>query len=127
MANAQALPSTGIVDFDLEPPKEPSAPAADSEDDCGKQQPTSVCGTTTTAEGTVIVCIDVSGSMDTTIQVAALQAEWNKLRSGQAPTYVSRLDCIKVWWFEPEAKGSRKVSHLGSFSPPPPASRGPPS
>jgi transcription elongation factor Elf1 len=55
------------------------------------------------ADGLVILCIDVSGSMGVTTELPALQAEWMRLReknSGQAqnsgPIYISRLECIQL-------------------------------
>eukprot|EP00043_Microstomoeca_roanoka_P017626 m.184713 g.184713 ORF g.184713 m.184713 type:complete len:856 (+) comp16675_c0_seq3:231-2798(+) len=47
----------------------------------------------------VVFCLDVSGSMQTTLPVPALLAEWSNLRKGAAPSseqYVSRLDCMKT-------------------------------
>ncbi|XP_038074150.1 circularly permutated Ras protein 1-like [Patiria miniata] len=48
--------------------------------------------------GTVVYCIDTSGSMSSTTQISALQSEWMAVQGigGGGPKYVSRLDCMKM-------------------------------
>eukprot|EP01105_Mastigella_eilhardi_P007415 TRINITY_DN1886_c0_g3_i1.p1 TRINITY_DN1886_c0_g3~~TRINITY_DN1886_c0_g3_i1.p1 ORF type:complete len:964 (-),score=269.19 TRINITY_DN1886_c0_g3_i1:66-2957(-) len=51
------------------------------------------------ADSLIIFCIDVSGSMSVTTEVPEIQAEWQKLRMGEAKgnsNYVSRLQCVKA-------------------------------
>ncbi|XP_022105296.1 circularly permutated Ras protein 1-like [Acanthaster planci] len=48
--------------------------------------------------GTLVYCIDISGSMAATTQISALQSEWMALQGqGQGgPMYVTRLECMKM-------------------------------
>lgn len=47
----------------------------------------------------VIFAVDISGSMSTTVEVPALQAEWSSVTGrgggGTGPRYISRLEAIK--------------------------------
>ena len=45
----------------------------------------------------VIFAMDISGSMSTTVEVPALQAEWSSVtgRGGGGARYISRLEAIK--------------------------------
>eukprot|EP00049_Salpingoeca_infusionum_P015123 m.290260 g.290260 ORF g.290260 m.290260 type:complete len:966 (+) comp15816_c0_seq16:132-3029(+) len=46
----------------------------------------------------VVFCIDISGSMNCTLEVPSLLSEWASAKGGasaQGPKYVSRLDCVK--------------------------------
>ncbi|XP_046381349.2 circularly permutated Ras protein 1-like [Haliotis rufescens] len=45
--------------------------------------------------GIIVYCIDVSGSMDSKVDVPELQAAWKQARSGETLEAKSRLECIK--------------------------------
>eukprot|EP00048_Salpingoeca_helianthica_P024600 m.33625 g.33625 ORF g.33625 m.33625 type:complete len:806 (+) comp9481_c0_seq2:88-2505(+) len=45
---------------------------------------------------TTIFCIDISGSMQTTMPLPALQAEWRAACARGSQGFVSRLDCMKL-------------------------------
>ncbi|XP_072031040.1 circularly permutated Ras protein 1-like isoform X2 [Amphiura filiformis] len=48
--------------------------------------------------GTIVYCIDVSGSMSSTTELPSLQSEWLAMQdnSRRRTNYVSRLDCMKM-------------------------------
>ena len=72
----------------------------------------------------VIFAVDISGSMSTTVEVPALQAEWSSVTGrgggGGGPRYISRLEAIKeavcrhldhMSITEPRNKVSRACEH----------------
>lgn len=88
IANTLTMPcdpaclSSPTVEFMLSPPR--SAPTSNL-----KNAPAADAGVT-------IFCIDISGSMQTTMPLPALQAEWRAACARGSVEYVSRLDCMKL-------------------------------
>ncbi len=88
----EAVPTTPCADYLLEPVEAPK----DEEkkpDNNEANAVTKKCGT----GSLVIFAVDISGSMSTTTEVPALQAEWTAAtgRGGGGTRYISRLEAIK--------------------------------
>eukprot|EP00058_Branchiostoma_floridae_P002521 XP_002588009.1 hypothetical protein BRAFLDRAFT_125403 [Branchiostoma floridae] len=78
------IPTDGTVEYVL-------APADTPTDDPSGASPGVIPG----AQGVVVLCVDVSGSMGVTTRVPQLQAEWKAMRDKKAgKEYVTRLECM---------------------------------
>eukprot|EP00058_Branchiostoma_floridae_P000234 XP_002585722.1 hypothetical protein BRAFLDRAFT_133020 [Branchiostoma floridae] len=78
------IPTEGTVEYVL-------APADTPTDDPSGASPGVIPG----AQGVVVLCVDVSGSMGVTTRVPQLQAEWKAMRDKKAgKEYVTRLECM---------------------------------
>lgn len=84
----EEIPKQDTIDFLLAAAPEPV------EDDKSAEESAKVLRKT----GTVIYCVDVSGSMASTTQLPSLQSEWLAVQESnrRRTNYVSRLDCMKM-------------------------------
>lgn len=97
-----ATPSDSTADYLLEPaPKEEEE---EGEDEAGPDnEKETKKGASKEARSQrsnlVIFAVDISGSMSTTVEVPALQAEWSSVTGrgggGGGPRFISRLEAIK--------------------------------
>eukprot|EP00298_Acanthocystis_sp_HF-20_P015910 c21315_g1_i2.p1 GENE.c21315_g1_i2~~c21315_g1_i2.p1 ORF type:complete len:866 (+),score=335.64 c21315_g1_i2:113-2710(+) len=70
----------------------------------------SALGTSNKSKNSVIIfCIDISGSMSLNIDSPELQNEWKRLKSGDQPKTVTRIQCLK-------AAIDRHLSRLKQFN-----------
>lgn len=103
-----ALPSNSVADYLLEPAEpEQSSQAEDGKetvdpDNEKETEKTDKKGQSQkSGSNMVIFAVDISGSMSTTVEVPALQAEWSSVTgrggggAGGGPRYISRLEAIK--------------------------------
>lgn len=101
-----AVPSDSVADYLIEPAEpEPSSQEESSEKsvesaggpDNEKDKKVTESEKRSKKSNLVIFAVDISGSMSTTVEVPALQAEWSSVtgRGRGGARYISRLEAIK--------------------------------
>lgn len=103
--NPDAVPSDSVADYLLEPAEpEPSEDGEKESTDPDNEKEGKKAGGGGSSKGPskksnlVIFAVDISGSMSTTVEVPALQAEWSSVTGrgrGGGARYISRLEAIK--------------------------------
>ena len=97
---ADAVPSDSVADYLLQPaepePQDDEKEEAAPDNEKGKKGESKAHSQ---RSNLVIFAVDISGSMSTTVEVPALQAEWSSVTGrgggGGGPRYISRLEAIK--------------------------------
>ena len=97
---ADAVPSDSVADYLLQPaepePQDDEKEEAAPDNEKGKKAESKA---RSQRSNLVIFAVDISGSMSTTVEVPALQAEWSSVTGrgggGGGPRYISRLEAIK--------------------------------
>lgn len=104
---ADAVPEGEVADYLLEPAEVPKVKEAGPDNEKAEKKAEH-------RSTLVIFAVDVSGSMSSTTEVPALQAEWSSAAGrsggGGGPRYISRLEAIK------EAIG-RQIEHMSITEP----------
>ena len=88
-----------MADYLLQPaPQEEAEEKEESSPDNDKEKGGAGKEARSTRSNLVIFAVDISGSMSTTVEVPALQAEWSSVTGrggGGGARYISRLEAIK--------------------------------
>ena len=110
--SSETVPGDSVADYLLEPaepePKKGEEPTNEKDVATGDKDTIK----RSQRSNLVIFAVDISGSMSTTVEVPALQAEWMSAagRGGGGTQYISRLESIK------EAV-SRHLQHMAVTEP----------
>ena len=94
----EAVPSTSTADYILEPVEPEPSDEKQPDNDSATVKKAAATKKTPKRSTLVIFAVDVSGSMSTTTEVPALQAEWTSVTGrseGGGTRYISRLEAIK--------------------------------
>lgn len=95
----EAVPSTSTADYILEPVEPEPSDEKQPDNDSATAKEAAATKKTPKRSTLVIFAVDVSGSMSTTTEVPALQAEWTSVTGrgggGGGTRYISRLEAIK--------------------------------